>query len=390
MGLLSGCAAYGLPFKGEDSKVSEMPEECKGSTDFASVLVRLLDSGEENLAVSPLSAYIALAMTAEGASGDTLTQFEHTLGASVDDISKAVNTIGNHLMELKGSTKIALAQSVWTDEDIEFSESYIKDIGNKYTADLFSGKLSSDAIREAINRWASDKTNGLIENFLGENLPEETVMALMNSLYFKGTWQKEFDSETWKDDFTNYDGTTGKAEYMYSSSNYSYIDSDNAVGVVVPYDDGKTEFIALMPKETATLPSAMACKLGTQGIAELADNAKSVKVNLTLPAFTTESSSSMKDALVMMGLSDAFNAQLADFSQMGEGNFVVSNVMQKVRITVDTKGTEAAAVTMVGVDTTAMPVDEPVVLNFNRPFFYVIMDKETAMPLFMGTYNYAK
>ncbi|MEA4921611.1 MAG: serpin family protein, partial [Clostridiaceae bacterium] len=96
------------------------------------------------------------------------------------------------------------------------------------------------------------------------------------------------------------------------------------------------------------------------------------------------------DALVMMGLSDAFNAQQADFSKMGEGDFVISNVMQKVRITVDTKGTEAAAVTMVGVDATAMPADQPVVLDFNRPFFYVIMDKETAMPLFMGTYNYAK
>lgn len=384
--LASGCGA-GLPFDGGGADT--LPEECASLNDFSAVLTRVLDDREDNLALSPLSAYIALAMAAEGSAGETKAQFEKVLGASTDDIASAVGRIDKRLMDLKGSTKLAVAQSVWTDDRVEFSEDYISHLADLYKADIYSGKLSSTDVRNAINRWAADNTNGLIDPFLSSNLDDNTVMALLNTIYFKGTWQRRFDPEATRGSFENAGGGTGTVDYMHLSASLKYIDTDEVTGVVLPYDDGKTQMIVVMPKDSAELPSAAVCRMGSGGLAKAAADAGEKRIRLSLPSFTVECSLEMNKALNTMGLTDAFTDG-ADFSGMGDGGFAISQVLQKVKLIVDTEGTEAAAVTAVIMKETAMMPEDQLELTFDRPFYYAVMDTETSIPLFTGVYNTAQ
>ena len=176
---------------------------------------------------------------------------------------------------------------------------------------------------------------------------------------------------------------------MHLSASLKYIDTDEVTGVVLPYDDGKTEMIVVMPKDSAELPSAAICRMGSGGLAKAAADAGEKRIRLTLPSFAIECSLEMNKALNTMGLTDAFTDG-ADFSGMGDGGFAISQVLQKVKLIVDTEGTEAAAVTAIIMKEAAIMPEDQLELTFDRPFYYAVMDTETSIPLFTGVYNTAQ
>lgn len=362
------------------------------SGDFGGVLAHLLDDGVTNQVMSPLSAYIALAMAGEGADGETKAQFEKLLGISMDDVGEYLYNAIAGLNETAGSTAMSVAQSVWTDDDVVFSNDYLNRLGEMYSSEIYSGKLPTTAMRKSINTWANDKTNGLIKELLSENLDKDTVLVLINALYFKGLWQTEFNEYTAQKEFNNYDGTIGIAEYMFMIEKLRYFETDDAFGVVLPYDDGKTEFIAFLPKDETLLPSELMANLGADGIISAAKGGRDCMVDLAMPTFDVRCTYSLNSALRATGLNDAFEPMQANFTKMGEseeGSFI-SNVIQSVNITVDTKGTEAAAVSAVLSESGGVPPEYEIELSFDRPFGYMIVDKGTDIPLFVGSYNYAR
>lgn len=385
---LTGCTPGLVELVPQQPIPEELPEDLIDGADFASTLTRLADDGEKSVALSPMSAYIALAMAAEGADGETKKQFEALLGASTDEIGAGVSAISKRLMDLQGSTKLVCAQSVWTDDRIAFSEQYLNTLADRYAADVFSGPLSTGAMREAINRWVSDRTNALIPQLLSDNLDEGTLMTLINTLYFKGKWALPFEAQTHTGVFTNRAGKEQETKFMFNEGHYAYLDFEDAEGVVLPYDDGKTEMIVLMPKDAAASPSAVLAGHGCAELVKAATEAESIRINLSMPTFETESSFEMKEMLKAMGLVDAFTGD-ADFTRMGVDELYIDEVLQKVKLIVDTEGTEAAAATAVMVKATAMPV-QPKTLRFDRPFAYAILDTETALPLFTGVFNTAE
>ncbi len=366
-------------------------QQVKEVRDFGAFLTRLLDDGRKNIAVSPLSAYIALSMAAEGAAGETLAQFEKVLGVSSDEFGAKVGGIIEHLMEVKGSTVLSSAQSAWTDESFTFEEEFLKKLEESYHADMFSGCLSSDEILNAINSWVSERTKGLIPKLLEDNLSDDAVLALINTLYFKGKWREQFDEKTSIGDFTTVSGDKQQAEYMHVRAHFRYLKLDDAYGVVLPYDDGKTAMVALMMTDRSASPSKLLAEHGFDELLKAVKDAKGRSIDLRFPKFETESTFELIEPLVRMGLVDAFDRWNADFSRMSEEEALyISRVLQKVKLIVDTEGTEAAAATAVIVEkATAIPA-EPLYISFDRPFVYAVMDLETETPLFTGVFNTAK
>lgn len=385
LALLGGCGAAGLPYGGE---APELPEVCRDSDDFSTVLLRLIDDGGSGAAVSPLSAYLALAMAAEGSAGETRAQLGQVLGAGAEEIAAAVDRMGVRLQRTAGSTGLRLDLSVWTGGQVSFSEDYLDLAGGRYGADIFSGLLSSDAVREAVDRWAADRTQGEIDPYLEGNLPEDTELALLGTVWFSGVWQTPFDGQTAAGVFYGADGSERTVEFMRGQGSWPVIDGETATGVVLPYDDGSICMVLLMPRDPDVTPADLACMLGTAGIARLAGEAQAGSAGVSVPVFETTGGGSLRGALQAMGLTDAFDPEKADFSRMGAGKLWLSEVSQRFRLRVGPAGTGAAAGEEVsgGLLPAAQPDAE---VRLDHPFLYAVLDTETAIPLLMGTYNAA-
>jgi serpin B len=339
--------------------------------------------------ISPVSAYLALSLAAAGAGGETLDEFSKVLGVSAESLLSYCAGLSETLMQTKGSTKITIANSAWIDEGFSVDQEYLKRISSEMKAEAYVKDLDTESTREAINDWVNGKTNGLIPALLNQNLAVQAVLALINTLYFKAEWRDTFDAnDTYDQEFILKDGSRVSVPFMNEWECYrDYISTDGAEGVLRPYDDGKTAFLALRATDGRSARE-LAATLDADSLARYIASAKETYMTLSMPKFTLDYGMTMNGALGAMGLKNVFDLDLADFSRMGKsdlGNIYVSQVLQKVRIGVNEKGTEAAAATIVEMMAgAAMPLEKPVVLNLDSPFVYAVVDLDTGIPLFIG------
>ncbi len=346
----------------------------------------------ENPVISPLSAYFALAMAADGAEADTLAEFGTLLGVSGAELNALCAGLTETLMAAAGSTELAIANSAWIDtyEELAVEESWLNAIKAAMDAEAFTADLSTKEAVAAINAWVNEHTNGLIPTLHEEPYADNVMLVLLNALYFKAKWQSPFEAnDTHEMDFTTAQGETVQAEFMQDWGCYrDYIDLDGVRGAVLPYDDGKTAFLALLPEEGMDA-RALAATLDAERVgAYLAAAESNTYMDLMLPKFTAETTFQMNDALMAMGLVRAFDPGKADFSAMGHAGdapLYIGNVLQKVKLIVDEAGTEAAAVTEVVMAAgCAAPPPVATELHFDRPFAYAVVDLATGVPLFLG------
>lgn len=350
---------------------------------FSEELFRTAASEAENPLISPASAYFALAMAANGAAGETKTAFEKTLGLSVDELNAVCLALMNNLSMTAGSTKLSVANSVWVDmdEDFDVSEEYISFLQNDYYAEYTETDLQT--ARQAVNAWVKYHTEGMIPEMLSEQPDRDARLLLINTLYLKTAWETEFDpNSTQQREFHTEGGGNVSAEFLYSElGRKQCILTPEATGVVLPYDDGKLAFIALKPNE-GTVRGLLEGFDGNTLAGYLAA-AKEKTAWLAMPKFTREFSLDMQAALTDMGLGIVFEEN-ADFSGIAP-DICISRVLQKTRVDVHEKGTEAAAATVVEMsDSCAVIAEDPVELCFDSPYLYAIVDMESGLPLFMG------
>lgn len=204
----------------------------------------------ENPVLSPLSAYLCLAMLMPGANENTKAEFEKILGADWDYVSALVADIAAQLEKTGGSTKLDLANSIWTDDDkAVIEEEWLKTVKAYFGPDIYSADLPSDGALKAINKWVNDKTNGMIPKLHDDNYDKDTIMVLLNALYMKADWAHKFEGNYTNDrEFTKSDGSTVTVPFMNMYEAYeSYIKTEDAEGIMLPYDDGRLAFIALKP-----------------------------------------------------------------------------------------------------------------------------------------------
>lgn len=394
--MLTGCAASG-GVKNLTDGVNAADVTLPEVTDYTMIgdlgagLMQYAAAQEaENPVLSPLSAYLCLAMLMPGAKENTKAEFEKILGADWDYVSALAADIAAQLEKTGGSTKLDLANSIWTDDDkAVIEEEWLKTVKAYFGPDIYSADLPSSGALKAINKWVNDKTNGMIPKLHDENYDKDTIMVLLNALYMKADWAHKFEgNDTYDREFTKSDGSTVTVPFMNMFEAYeSYIKTDGAEGIMLPYDDGRLAFIALKPDDGDARKYA-AGFTGAKLKEVLAAAKADTFVTVNMPKFDTEYSVYLTDALKAMGMTDAFDPDLADLTGAGrgvDGPLYISYVFQKVKVDVNEEGTEAAAVTEIAAaEGCALPVDEPIVLTFDKPFVYAIVDTETGVPLFAG------
>ncbi len=356
-------------------------------TDFSTRLFKASDVADDNVLVSPLSVLYAIAMTANGADGETLNQIEKVLGIPSEEMNLYLYSYLKNLPQGE-KYKLTLANSVWFTDDERFTvnNSFLQTNADYYGADIYEAPFNKNTCKE-INKWVNNKTDGMIPEIL-DNIPADALMYLVNALAFEAEWTKIYERQQVNDgNFTNSDGTISKAEFMYSTE-VTYLQDENAQGFMKYYKDGKYAFVAMLPDEDLTVPEYVS-SLDGEKINRILSSPSIETVYTSIPKFETECFLEMSDMLKELGMTDAFDMHSADFSKIGTstaGNIYISRILHKTFISVGEKGTKAGAVTVVeAADGAAMESEKPKEVYLDRPFVYMIIDCENLVPLFMGT-----
>lgn len=392
---LVGCAGNGGTLSLTKDVAASTPAvaPCDGyspANEFSLELLKAVLAGnDENPVISPASAYLCLAMVMNGADNATLAEFEKVLGGSLDEVNALSYSLTKQLTDVAGDTILNIANSLWADDDhVTVLDSFVKSVVDYYGADIYEADLPSREALNAINSWVNEKTNGLIPTLHDEPYPDDTVLVLLNTIYMKAKWQRTFDAYSTLDNtFTKDDNTQLIVPFMNAGESYfNYIKTDSSEGVVLPYNDGKTTFIALKPSNGQSVRE-LASSLGAGSLTEMIAASESTLMNLSLPKFNIAYELYLTKLLEDMGLVSAFTSD-ADLSLMGtgvDGPLYLSWVFQKVKIIVDEEGTEAAAVTEAVCGECAIAQEnKPVELHFDTPFLYAVVDLDSGVPIFMG------
>ncbi len=369
----------------------------KASANFAFELLGQSRTYAEGngLLVSPLSVMLALAMTANGAEGETLLQMEKVLadGMTVDKLNAELFNYTSALVSTDDA-KFNLANAIWVSSDPSFSvnENFIKEIENTYDADIVAANMGDISTLDAINQWVDEETFGMIKNIFDNPLDPSTVMVLLNALAFDAIWEDQpLDSSCHKAVF-NGTQKAAQTDFMWASCD-GYIEDNGITGIVKNYNGGNYAFVAIMPDRTTDIKDYLK-RLDGDTFLELFDMRQkaSEKVNVTarIPFFSFDCTVGLNDILKSMGMPRAFdstNAEFANFGLSSVGNIYISQVLHKTHIDLDNSGTRAAAVTaVIETPNSAEPTDtRNFLIELDRPFVYAIVDTATGLPIFLGT-----
>ena len=343
------------------------------------------ESNGENVLISADSILIALDMTAAGADGDTLTQMMNTMvpGANNDQAFR----YGVDRMNSLKNNSLKIANSVWLNEvkSSNIYEDYLDYVNKNFDAGVTILPFNEDAL-SAINSWVSEKTEERIPHLL-DTINDEARMILVNAIAFDGTWKNGYeDYQVYEDTFTN--GKGDRSRQMFLSSTESlYLSNDEATGFIKEYDDGKYAFMTILPNDASIDINEFMADMTSDEYWQFWDSRdSSCDVQTKMPEFKSEYGVELPTILKDMGMKDAFDANKADFSNMGRSSACISNVIHKTFIEVDRDGTKAAAATAVTVEDACIQEPEIVRQVFcDRPYAYAIVDMDTGLPVFLGT-----
>ncbi|KAG7261589.1 hypothetical protein CRUP_010005 [Coryphaenoides rupestris] len=339
----------------------------------------------KNIFYSPLGISTALSMVSVGARADTHSQLFDALGYGAKNLTqKQVDESYEHLVHMLGHNResqlLELGNALAVRSGFAPAEKFVEDIKHYYSGESFSVDFSNTVEAVAkINEFISKKTMGKITDQVKE-LDADTAMVLINYVSFKGAWQNPFDTEqTVKKDFQVDETTKVTVDMMRRTGRYDfYQDVDNHTTVIMlPYKGNTSMMIVLPDVGKMQEVEGYIC---SDYIRHWHDSLFRSSVELLLPKFSISAESSLGESLQEMGVTNAFT-NAADFSGMSaEIKLKVSKVSHKAVLSVDEKGTEAHAVTTVGI----MPMSLPETMELNRPFLVFIVENSTKSILFMG------
>lgn len=393
--VLTGCAVTPKPLAAKTAVTqppASSPSVDAAVTDMGLSLLRELRAQEENSAplISPLSIALALSMAANGADGDTLAEFENFLGGgtSLEELNAACAAYLEDYQNLGGSTQASIANSVWADPAGQIKDEFVAKCQGIFQAETFQEDLSAPSIVDTLNSWIAEKTNKLIPSMIQTPFDDSVAVLLVNALYLKNRWQTPFSPQaTHPRDFNRENGTVDRIDFLQAGSyTLPYCSGEGVQGCVLPYDDGRLGFFALLPED---LDGWFAQADGASLQALLLSAQDTLFLHLALPKFEAEWQGSLTQLFPRLGLELPFAAGAAGFSKLGDrsGGYYISQVIHAAKIEVHEKGTEAAAATVVAASGGAAPAQNGVTLILDRPFVYGICDLETGLPLFLGIYS---
>ncbi|MDD2298851.1 MAG: serpin family protein [Fermentimonas sp.] len=354
---------------------------------FANVFNEEAAELDKNFMVSPLSLSMALAMTWNGADGETKAAMQKVLRLEEytdQEVNEYYEKLREALLETDPSTKLAIANSIWTNQHVKIKDDFMRLNREYFNSIVESVDFSDVNTVKRMNKWAADNTNNLIDHVLDKTSPM-ALMYLMNAIYFKGIWASEFNPKnTSEKPFYYENGQSKSVDMMHQKTKFNYNENQLMQIVEMPYGNQAFSMLVLLPKEDKKLADITSDLQNSDSWSMLKSGLRRSEVDLYLPKFKTEYSRNLNDALINMGMGIAFDPESADFSRMSDVDAFISFVKQYTYINTDEVGTEAAAVTVVGVEITSYQPGKTVVFNANKPFIYIIQENSTGSILFMG------
>jgi serpin B len=353
---------------------------------FANTTTR---SSVGNKFLSPTSAYLALSIVANGASGNTRRDMEEALAIAPfgrDAMNVANERLIRALREKSDGTELSIANAVWVKEDYEIQQAFLDRVVEPYSSRVERLDFASPKASETINGWTAKETRDKIKNIVPERLPEESRVIVTNAVYFKAKWEIPFAAaETRLARFDN--GRRGvDVPMMHSAAHYRYAKlDDGSEAIALPYVGGKTEMIVWLPKYRQLSVAERAVRDGAlDAIAHKLDRTKASYGRLALPKLRMEYEASLNEPLAKLGMGSAFDDG-ADFTDLAKDRLAISSVLQKTFIGIDEEGTEAAAVTAIIVGAASAPPPPTFTMTVDRPYVFAIRHRPTGALLFIGS-----
>lgn len=373
---------------------ARMDSLVQGNNAFALDLYRSLRSSDGNLILSPYSISLALAMTYAGARGETESQMADVLHFSGQDIHPAFNALDLELAKSGESTdkehtplQLNIANAVWAEQTYPFVQEFLDTVALNYGAGIRLADFISqyEPVRKEINGWVEDQTKDKIKDLIPQGvLNERTRMALVNAIYFKADWLSQFDPNNTHDaPFHLLDGSETQVKMMSEGlTSIPYLSGDGYQAVELPYAGQTAAMTIIVPDEGNF--AEFESNFDAAKLDEILNTMQPSSVQLGLPKFKFESEFSLPSQLSALGMTDAFQPFIADFSGMtGNRDLFISDVIHKAFVAVDEKGTEAAAATAVIMELAMAPMFD-ITLTVDRPFIFLIRDTVSGQILFMG------
>jgi serpin B len=345
---------------------------------FMNKTAKALFLEEENYIYSPISLYMALAMLAEGAEGETLSEILSLL--EVEDLGPMRTDMKsvyehNHYANEYGTAQ--MANSIWIRYDLPVKEEYLDILANQYFAEAYGTEFDETG-KENIIKWINTNTHDLLE-LTKDNYPlsSDLALLLLNTIYFDNKWDTEFlKSNNYLDDF---DEIVSDVEYMKHTVSSRYYQGTD-YEIVYDFFKNGNSIQYILPATSSSVDSLLQSDILTLVI----DDYAGVEATISVPKFSTRSSYQLNDTLIDMGCGRMFT-DFADFSKLSDHPLLVSFVKQDAGIILSEEGVKAAAVSGIGM-TESVAATNRVDIVLNRPFIYVIYDSDE-VPLFVGVLN---
>lgn len=393
-----------------DDKVDVLASEGKVSdADFAyaemDLGVKLMkncfdptQTGKENFLISPVSISTALSMTANGADGKTRDEMEKLLGSglTIDQINEYMAYFVKELPD-KQNEKVYLANSIWfkNTEKFKVNDKFLETNKKYYSSEIYKSAFDDSTVKD-VNSWVNTNTKGMIPVILNKGDLEtkgdiEKLMLLINTLYFEADWSDKYTT-TYSGKFTDLNGAEHDVTKM-SNTEYEYFDLGDADAFKKPYAGGNYSFVGILPRDNDIVGyvNSLDSKKLFDSLKECEDPSE-YDLTVIMPKFNYSFDTSLKDVLEQMGMTTAFDHNTADFTKMYDATvpyapiLYIGDVLHKTKIEVTESGTKAAAVTVAGMDGwggMSPQKKKEIIIDLDRPFVYMIVDKNN-IPLFIG------
>lgn len=367
------------------------PELVRGNTTFGFDLYGQLARKDGNLFFSPYSIPTALAMTYDGARGQTAAEMAKTLHFFPD--TQHLNpAFARIIKEVNGSGKdrpfqLRVANALWGQKGFGFLPAFLEAVRTNYGAGLreVDFQKAAEEARQTINHWVEQQTNDKIKDILQpKDVGADSRLVLTNAIYFKAPWANPFpDHATKTEDFRVTADQKVKVPMMHQQERLKYLDDKAFQLLELPYKGGQQSMLVFLPKKDTGL-AAVEKAMETTKLDGWLAKMKAETVAVALPRFKFTQRFELGKTLAEMGMPLAFAPNQADFSGMdGRRDLFIGIVIHQAFVDVNEKGTEAAAATAVGMRPASVPI-KVVKFQADHPFLFAIRDRDTGSILFLG------
>lgn len=341
-------------------------------------------SPDKNLFMSPTSIYLALAMLYNGAAGQTqieMAKVLHIEGLSLDELNLAARKWLQQLQAKDRQIVLEIANAIWIRQGFDLQADYITAIQNSFQATAHEAPFNQDTLKQ-INGWVDKNTHGKITKILDQLEPDLTAV-LLNAIYFKGEWQTAFDpKQTHDQNFRLDSGQEKRVSLMQRLGKFDYLETQHFQIVRLPYGKNKAaDMVLFLPTDGRSLKAVMP-ELNPKNWQKWQTEFQHKEGAVMLPRFKMEYTQLLNEPLKAMGMPSVFGQ--ANFTHMAKRSLQVSYVLHKSFVEVNEKGTEAAAVTAIGMRVTSVNPNPPFVFKADHPFAFAIVDRSHNDLLFLG------